>query len=813
LISACAQQTGAAPADEATTNPREVVFAARTFIEEHWYANIDRLSTCTPEGGPDAGVPLYGHGGRLAKVDLETGRLTVLVDDPEGSVRDPAVHYNGHTILFSYRKRGTENYLLYTIESDGSNLRQLTQGVENDYEPTWLPDGGIAFVTTRCNRWVQCWLSRVGNIYRCDADGQNMRALSANLEHDNTPNVLPDGRLLYMRWEYVDRSQVNYHHLWTMNPDGTSQAVYYGNYRPSGLYIDARAIPGTDDVVLTASPGHGRAEHLGAIAIVSPARGPDAPESLQVLNAKRGDDHDPYPLSSDAFLVACDRQLVRLDRSGQASTLYTLPEPWGTEVKLHEPRPLVPRPRERIIPNRTQPDATTGRFLLADVAQGRNMKGVSPGDVKRLLVVESLPKPVNFTGGMDPLSYKGTFTLERALGTVPVEADGSAYFEAPAMRSVFFIALDARGRAIKRMRSFTTVQPGETLSCVGCHEHRTEAPGIETLAPPIAGNRPPAQIEPLADVPALPDFTRDIQPVLDRYCARCHNDVERQARLDFTSDHGPMFSHSYYSLTIAGLLADGRNEARSNDPPYQYGSGASGLIKRLEAQKATDADLRLVSLWIDLGAPYPSTYAALGTGTIGGYIQNNQVLNNDTDWPTTRAAQAVFERRCNACHTADSRPIPHTLSDEIGLSFWEPKMDDPRLKSSRHTVFNLTRPERSEILLAPLAKSAGGHGVCRPANTPADSPSAGVFASTDDPDYRLLLALCEGGRDRLSQVKRFDMPGFRPRAEYLREMRRYGILPPDFDPASSPLDRDAHALDDAYWRTHHLKGQDPPPAH
>ena len=101
------------------------------------------------------------------------------------------------------------------------------------------------------------------------------------------------------------------------------------------------------------------------------------------------------------------------------------------------------------------------------------MAGVQPGEIKRLLVIESLPKPINFTGGMDPLSYKGTFTLERVLGTVPVEADGSAHFHAPAVRSLFFVALDEDGRAVKRMQSFTTVQPGETLGCVGCHEQRT----------------------------------------------------------------------------------------------------------------------------------------------------------------------------------------------------------------------------------------------------------------------------------------------------------------------------------------------------
>ncbi len=130
-----------------------------------------------------------------------------------------------------------------------------------------------------------------------------------------------------------------------------------------------------------------------------------------------------------------------LNRQGAVRTLYTLPGEFG-DVWLHEPRPLVPRSREPVIPPHVDLARPTGQFLLNNVYAGRNMAGVQPGEIKKLLVLESLPKPVNFTGGMDPLSYVGTFTLERVLGTVPVEADGSAYFEAPAMRSLFFVALD-----------------------------------------------------------------------------------------------------------------------------------------------------------------------------------------------------------------------------------------------------------------------------------------------------------------------------------------------------------------------------------
>ena len=129
----------------------------------------------------------------------------------------------------------------------------------DDFEPTYLPDGDLLFVSTRCNRWVNCWLTQVGVLYRCDADGGNIQPLSSNIEHDNTPSVLPSGKILYMRWEYVDRSQVEFHHLWTMNPDGSNQEIYYGNEVSWGVFLSCRSIPNDPRVMGIYSPGHGRA--------------------------------------------------------------------------------------------------------------------------------------------------------------------------------------------------------------------------------------------------------------------------------------------------------------------------------------------------------------------------------------------------------------------------------------------------------------------------------------------------------------------------------------------------------------------------
>ena len=772
----------------------EIVFAVRQPGRDgHWYANFGYYSY-------DEKSPLYGIGGRLCRMNLETKEVKVLLDDPEGGVRDPVVHYDAGKILFSYRKAGSENYHLYEINADGTGLKQLTGGPFDDIEPTYLPDGDILFVSSRCKRWVQCWLTPVAVLHRCDADGGHLRAISGNVEHDNTPWVLPDGRILYQRWEYVDRSQVHYHHLWTANPDGTGQMIYYGNLHPGIVMIDAKPIPGTKKVIAVFSPGHGQREHDGALVVVDPSGGPDDRASARTINGE-ATFRDPWAFGEGAFLAARGTEILLVDGTGRTQTVYHLPAADRAKgLQCHEPRPLVRRPRERVIPSRSRPSQTTGRLLLADVYQGRNMGGVKRGEIKKLLVLETLPKPVNFTGGMDPLTYGGSFTLERVLGTVPVEPDGSAHVELPALRGLFFVALDENDMAVKRMQSFLTVQPGEVTGCVGCHEQRTES--FLPSANLMAANRRPSRIEPIADCPDVLDFPRDVQPVLDRLCVDCHGYEKTKrggpyaGKAILTGDHGPMFSHAYFTMTVRRLFADGRNDPRSNYPPRALGSSASRILAMLDGShygaKATEQERKIVRLWTEVGAPYPGTYAALGCGSVGGY-QANGLINTDFDWPTTKAGAEVIQRRCAGCHKGHD-VLPKSLSDERGISFWRFDINDPRLKLSRHVVFNLSRPEKSLIALAPLSQNAGGWGLCRN----KDGKPAPVFSATDEADYQKLLAMVTAGKENLDRIKRFDMPGFRPRPGYVREMKRYGVLPADLAPGAAI---DVYATDQAYWKS------------
>jgi hypothetical protein len=368
------------------------------------------------------------------------------------------------------------------------------------------------------------------------------------------------------------------------------------------------------------------------------------------------------------------------------------------------------------------------------------------------------------------------------------------------MRTIFLAALDENDRSVKRMQSFLTVQPGEVTSCVGCHEQRTQSfvPGGDLMA--LA--RRPSRIEPYADCPEVFDFPRDIQPILNDLCVDCHGYEKTErggpyaGRVALTGDRGPMFSHAYFTMTVRRLFTDNRNEAKSNHPPRTLGSAASRIFKMLDGShydvKATEHQKRMLRLWIELGAPYPGTYAALGCGSVGGYHQN-QLVNTDFDWPTTKAGAEVIRRRCASCHTGND-VLPLSLSDERGVSFWRFSLDDPRLKLSRHIVFNLTRPDKSLLVLAPLAEKAGGLDLCLDdQGTPAT-----VFTSVNDPDYQKLVEMAAAGKRNLDTIKRFDMPDFRPRPQYLREMKRYGVLAPDH-PDDEPVD--PYELDQRYWES------------
>ncbi len=782
---------------------QEIIYAVRGIHNDgHWYANIGYHA-----GGANRAAYNNTVASKLIRYNLQTGRKTILLEDITGGIRDPQVHYDAQKILFSYRRGGEAQYHLYEINIDGTNLRQLTDGIFDDYEPSYLPDGGIVFVSTRARRWVNCWNTQVGTLYRCDAGGKNIRSLSANIEHDNTPWVLPDGRIMYTRWEYVDRSQRGFHHLWTMNPDGSNQAVLFGNMHRHDLFIDAKPIPGSDQVVLSKSPGHGKKEHMGHLSLLSLEHGPDHKEAMKQI--RKPFVKDPYALSSSLFLaVSCDTNAISLI-DGSGATVSLMAEAVGNKdwVNIHEPRPLMPREREQLIPSRIDLEKVTGTLILQNANIGRTMQGVNPGDITQLLILETLPKPINYIGDFFPLSWGGTFTLEGILGTVPVESDGSAHFEVPANRPLVLVALDKDGKTVKRMHSFLSVAPGEMLSCVGCHEDRVATPPNSNAGGLLAMKRPVSPITPVPGIPALIDYRRDIQPIWDKHCLSCHNPNKPKGDLDLSSDAGLAYTMSYLDLFIHNQVSDARNGG-GNYAPRTIGDVNSPLMNKLAGGhhdvKLTKHEIELVRHWIHVGAPHIGTYAALGTGMLwnvdaGAKERLAPSLTTELD-----QIEEVIERRCASCHTGEKQQtgrVPGMRVKKIWNKGFTHGDAFDRLNINR--IYNLTHPEKSRILTAPLARSAGGRGMRKydlKTKVFADNEIHEVFESTDDPDYqRLLNAIGKVRHYVQTENPAWYMENFRPNKDYLREMIRYGILPDTFDPAHDSVD--VYEADQAYWKS------------
>jgi hypothetical protein len=607
----------------------------------------------------------YRPGGPLKAIDLARDGATRVVVDPgaEGLVRDPDVHFDGKRIVFSMRKSVRDNYHIYEVQADGSKLKTLTSAAGIfDIDPFYLPDDDIVCTSSREPKYCMCNMHIMGNLFRMDGDGANIHQIGKSTLHEGHGSLLPDGRLVYTRWEYVDRNFGNAQGLWTSNPDGTNHAGYYGNNTPSGgVVLDARAIPETDLILGILGSCHDRP--WGALAILDRTRGVDgqAPilrtwpaESIRHVadpgTPNGGFDsfghvplkyEDPYPLSDKYFLCS------RMTGEGEKMGIYLL-DVFGNEILLHtegagcyDPMPLGPRPRPPVIPTRRNYKNLDGYVYVQNVYEGTHMKDVKPGSVKFLRVVES-PEKRFWTepawggqGAERPGMNWHDFNNKRILGTVPVEADGSACFAMPSDRFVYFQLLDKDGMMIQSMRSGTMVQSGEWSGCVGCHDDRRAAP------PPSLTNmnltalkRPPARLQGWYGPARMFNYRTEVQPVFDKHCVSCH-DYGKSAgkKLNLAGDRGVIFNASYVDLwTKKAISVVGAGPAEIQQA-YSWGSHASKLTKFREGAnkhsgvKLTPEEMNRIVTWVDLNAPYYPSYASAYPNNLHGRcpLDNGQI--------------------------------------------------------------------------------------------------------------------------------------------------------------------------------------------
>lgn len=720
----------------AAVREKRLGFDALVLVERH-ELNPSHVYTVHCEG--------FRPGGGLYILSPPTpdGTLRQLVASPQGQILDFDVSYDAKEIVFSWRRTAAEGYHIYRINVDGTGLTQLTDGPWHDYNACWLPDGGIAFVSTRAQVFALCFVTPAGVLYRMDRDGRDVRRISGNYINDFTPSVLPDGRILFSRWEYVDRPAIPIQSLWTINPDGTGMAVFYGNRVLSpASFLEARAVPNRPYVICTMTAHNGPIR--GAIGLIDRSHGVNAQEAIRNLtpwidigrvdqgdgNFVKGPFENPYPIDENRFLVSAKGNIYIGDFEGRWAVVF----PRGKSLGYYCPQPLRPRPRPPVIPPQSPSEATDrpATVYLSDVYIGLEPY-VRRGEITHIAVIEEVAKPLRtevmgFGFQRPVISCGATYAVKRVIGYAPVADDGSAAFQVPPNIPVYFEALDSHGQALQRMRSFVSFAPGEVRGCIGCHEPRNFAPKTHhpsTVTQPIQPLSPPEW----GDAPF--DYSKIVQPVLDRHCAGCHSGVNPAGGVDLSGGKTEWFNVSYDVLT-RGYVSwiDTRNGQEANIlqiAPRTWGSPASKLAALILSghPDATgqprvhlnDPEKRRILTWIDLNVPYYSTYEMAYPQAEGGRRLRPEGLDE--------LLRDVWQRRCSSCHPS-------------GL----PSCGFVRI----------TDPELNDFLVAPLAKEAGGRQSC----------GQPIFATKEDPDYQALLRLFDPLKKMLQERPRMDMPGAKP---------------------------------------------------
>ena len=736
------------------------VLAAADAMDEMWEQTISELPDLMflqrPTYGYDS-VLFVGAGrkqGSIRVFEPKSKRLRTLFDAP-CPTHEISLSWDGKTVFIGGGGQ------IHAVGIDGKGLRRLQSG----QSPAEMPDGRIVFFDNEMGNSPCKGGGPRQLLFICDPDGKNRKAVSANLTTDTSPSVMNDGRILYTRWDYgVNKNVFNRHAVWLQNPDGTAMDLFFGN-----TVIDPRSmgrprqIPGRPEILSVFGPHH--AHLTGLVGMVWNGEGKEAADGIgfrrvTVDSASVGDRppvwayQDIQPLNEQLFLVSYggrpDRKvgLYLLDRSGNKKLIIDTAGGYG----VHSAQVFGARPKPPVIPTRSKtpnwvpkvdlfaqmlkdPDwSQKATMLMHDVYQGIEPE-VKRGQARYLAVMEQViqSSPRGGSMGVGTIWY-----ANRVIGLVPIESDGSAYFEVPALRSLYFHVLDKEGKMLMTQGSDFHAMPGESRSCIGCHEQRKgmDAPPTLRRAPLAAKKAPVRPKMPAWGTNGIIEYEATVQPFLDKYCIKCHKGAKPKGNLNLTGDRTTVYNMSYMELTDRMLVhfqpGTGSTHAQpTNDcdeqAPLSRGALLSKLTRHIQDPKHSKKtipfeDQLAVFLWIDSNVPFYG-HCRQKAPTI---LQNR----------ARGELAGVHKRRCASCHRNDS---PDTKS---GLNLHHSTVHAggrpgqwgvaPSGMRVRH--LNLTNPAHSAAVQAPLAKSAGGWDLCK------GKDGKPVFASTKDPDYVKMLS-------------------------------------------------------------------------
>lgn len=718
----------------------------------------------------------------------EKGAHTIF-QEGDSAILDLRLTPDARRLYFSMRRHQSPFWQVFTMSVDGGDLRQLTEGNHHNTFPAPLPDGRIAFISTRDTRsFMVCSSGPTSRVHVMDGDGGNVQMLSSNTLSDYALGVKSDGRLLYTRWEYVDWNLMSRQSLWTQYPDGRHLELWFGNLidDPPNL-MQAEELPWRPHAaVCTFAPHHGFPS--GAIGIVDTANGPedDAPGSVKWLTPEFPSIMDvnhpwaycwPYPVKEGLYLCSYGGgglkryRLSLIDEKGGRATIYddgrdgafrALPLVAKTPPKIIAP--FRPENVKEIVvpetsPTRPWPERVkVGTLYVTDVANAVGGR-LESGRVKAVRILQQVEKEVEagWTRVFDqqPLMSAGTYYAKRVWGYAPVESDGSAYFEVPALKEVYLQLVDAEGRAILSMTSALNVMPGERRSCAGCHEGRVTASG--SVSGMAARRQPTPLALPNDGRAGVIDYCRDIQPIWDRRCVSCHGGTNPAKGLSLEGGYTRYFNLSYDNLIVrsqslrrsfayyggaavekplvhAMLLNQGYADVlRVGDTGTLACTLPDHLAKSHCKVELPDGERRRIYEWLDALVPYYATaHNAHPKGIASRDKWHDPATGKFAGW--TRDFLTCYQARCAACHgefDLNSRAL----------------VGDPRW-----SWINLSVPEWSAALWAHVPKDQGGRGCPAKGKPP--------FAGVADPTWKELEAICRRASETALVHPEADMPGF-----------------------------------------------------
>jgi hypothetical protein len=706
-------------------------------------------------GRPGAGLTVVDNWKTEPKAkEILAGKL------PVGTTLHPDLSYDGKKILFGYcdatnTNKSQRRYWIYGCNIDGSDLKQLTGAKKDalktwggrhtvlveDWDPCFLPEGGFVFISTRAQAFGRCHGSRYTPsylMYRANADGSNIHQISYGEANEWDPCVMYDGRIVYTRWDYINRHDVKYQSLWSTRPDGTDVKHYYGNYTANPqLIVEARPIPGTSKVVSVAGGHHSYT--AGSLIVIDTAKGEDGPAPLTRITpeAKFSESEGwpnpftaPWPLNEHLYLSAHTHQ--RQARQGSVNSMNAygifLVDDFGgrelvyrdTKMSSFAPIPIRARKLPKILPSAIDPNNKdrTAKIIVQDVYETR-VKGIERGSIAGLRINQIHGQPSN--SKTNP-SIANNEILKHVLGTVPVQSDGSVAFTVPAGEPMQLQLVDKNGMAVLTMRSLVYFQPGEASSCVGCHENRGMTPLPKKLK--ATGSFP---------VPTPPKYTtpenalafmQTVQPVIDKNCIKCHglNTKKIAGNMNLLGTKGKSrYAQSYDNLTRKkGLIVVAyRNRETAESKIKEYYAHAGTLIKHLNSEKhqknvkLSKDDMARIVDWLDLNCQFYGDY------------EHEKEENRKISGENEKAIRAL---------------IKSELGDELAAQPME-------------ALINVGYPKQSRVLNLPLATSAGGWGQTK------------KWSSTNDAGYKKLAELIDKSLPPIKKRdihiwKKLNQPGY-----------------------------------------------------